>query len=120
MDRGQDPVWTQCLQRIEPMLAAVGFRLASESAHYSSFGSAVVEYENARARIEVVWDGRDRWIDVRVARSTRPHTWDAFEALPVEPPQSNPRAHVLRPGVIADEYIENIVRALQAFAQAAD
>ena len=120
MNRAQNPVWAQCLAAVEPELESLGFRLASESAHYASFGSALVEYEHSRARIQLIWDGRDHWIDVKVARASAPDHWSALEALPVAPPPTNPRAHVLRPGIIADKYIANIVAALRGFASLAE
>lgn len=115
MERPRDPVWSQCLAAVEAELAPLGFRLASETTHYASFGSAAVEYEHSRARVRLVWDGRDHWIDVKGARAVAPDRWSEFEAVPVAPPASNPHAHVLRPGRVADEYVANLVAALRHF-----
>lgn len=59
MDRPQYPVWQQCRSAVEPVLDFLGFRLATESNHYSSFGSASAEYERSDMRIELFWDGKE-------------------------------------------------------------
>ncbi len=53
---------------------------------------------------------------MKVARTVAPDRWGEFESLPVAPPASNPHAHVLRPGIVSDEYVTNIVAALRHFA----
>jgi hypothetical protein len=118
MDRSQNPVWTQCLAAVEPVLEELGFRLASESQLYSSFGSASVEYERSDMLISLWWDGRENWIDAHCATRNRNerHLWSQRQPVEVEPPPTNIRAHVLRPGKIADEYIANLVAALRKLA----
>ena len=115
MERPRNPVWSQCLAAVEPVLEELGFRLAAESQLYSSFGSAAAEYERSDLRIELFWDGKENWIDAHAAvRDPRGrHLWSERQPIPVDPPPTNARAHVLRPGVIADEFIANLVVALR-------
>ena len=106
------------LTAIEPVLEELGFRLASECHHYASFGSASAEYVRADMRIELFWDGKEHWIDAHQATRNRTerHLWNAPQTLPVDPPPTNIRAHVLRPGSVADEYIANLAEALRRLA----
>ena len=71
-------------------------------------------------RIELFWDGKENWIDAHLATRDRNerHRWGNRQSLSVEPPHSNIRAHVLRPGVVADEYIANLVAAIRKVVQA--
>lgn len=118
MDRPQHPVWQQCLSAVEPVLDFLGFRLATESNHYSSFGSASAEYERSDMRIELFWDGKENWIDAHYATRNRNerHLWSERKTLTIEPPPTNIRAHVLRPGTVADEYIANLISAVRKLA----
>lgn len=118
MDRGQNPVWQQCLSVVEPVLDSLGFTLAAESHLYSSFGSASANYERSDMRIELFWDGRENWIDAHYATRNRNerHLWGERQRLSVEPPPTNIRAHVLRPGVVTDEYVANLVSAVRKLA----
>jgi hypothetical protein len=118
MERSQNPVWIQCLTAIEPVLGELGFHLASESHLYSSFGSASVEYERSDMRIELFWDGKENWIDAHYATRNRNerHLWSPRQTIIVEPPLTNIRAHVLRPGIVADEYIGNLILAVRRLA----
>ena len=118
MERSRNPVWSQCLATVEPVLEELGFRLAAESHLYASFGSASAEYERSDLRIELFWDGKENWIDAHAAvRDPRErHLWSERQPIPVDPPPTNVRAHALRPGVIADEFIANLVVALRQLA----
>jgi hypothetical protein len=118
MERSQNPVWTQCLGAVEPVLQELGFRLTSESHLYASFGSASAEYERSDMKLELFWDGKENWIFAHYSTCNRNqrHLWDERKELHVEPPATNIRAHVLRPGVIADEYIANVVQAIRKLA----
>lgn len=118
IERAHNPVWIKCLATVEPALEELGFRLASECHHYASFGSASAEYERSDMRIELFWDGRENWIDAHYATRNRNerHLWSERQIISVDPPPTNIRAHVLRPGTVADEYIANLVKALRRLA----
>ena len=118
MNRDQNPVWRQYLSVVEPILDSLGFTLAVESNLYSSFGSASTEYERSDMRIELFWDGRENWIDAHYATRNRNerHLWSERQPIVIEPPPTNIQAHVLRPGIVADEYIANLVSAVQKLA----
>lgn len=118
MERPANLVWQQCLRTVEPVLESLGFRLTKETQLYALFGSASAEYERAGMRIELFWDGRENWIDGHYFRSDRNdrHLWSERERLHVQPPASSVHAHVLRPGKVTDEYIENLVAAIRALA----
>jgi hypothetical protein len=118
MERPQNPVWQQCLAEVEPVLESLGFGLVRESHLYSLFGSASTEYERSDMRLELSWDGRENWIDAYVTTRNRNerHLSGERQSLSVDPPPTNVRAHVLRPGVLADEYIANLVAAIRTLA----
>jgi hypothetical protein len=118
MERRSNPVWQQCLRTIEPVLESLGFKLTNEAQYHTLFGSASAEYERVGMRIELFWDGKENWIDAHYFESDRTdrHVWSERQRLEVEPPPTNVRAHVLRPGTIADEYIANLVTAVRALA----
>ena len=118
MDRQSNPVWQQCLATVEPVLESLSFRLAEEAHFYSAFGSASAQYERSDMRIDLFWDGKENWIDVHYATRDRNarHVWRERQRLDIAPPPTNIRAHVLRPGVIADEYIGNLVAAIRRVA----
>jgi hypothetical protein len=118
MERYQNPVWQQCLSVVEPVLDSLGFKLAAEFHHYSSFGSESAAYERSDMRIELFWDGKENWIDADYATRNRNerHLWGERQRLSVEPPSTNIRAHLLRPGVVADEYLANLVSAVRKLA----
>ena len=121
MDRSRNPVWAQYQTAIEAVLEPLGFNLSTEASHYSLFGSASAEYERSDAKVELVWDGRENWLDIKVSTRDRNerHHWSSPRPLQVAPPGSNIRAHVLRPGKIADEYLVNVIHALQKAFQGA-
>jgi hypothetical protein len=115
MDRYRNPVWSQYQPAIEAVLEPLGFKLSAEASHYATFGSASAEYERSDAKVELFWDGKENWLDVHVATRDRNerHCWGPRRALLVDPPASNIRAHVLRTGQIADEYLVNVLSALR-------
>ena len=118
MERSTIPVWQQFLQTLEPVLEPLGFRLTEETQYYALFGSASAKYERRGMRIEFFWDGRENWIDGYYFTSELDsrHQWGERQRLRVQPPATNIHARVLRPGQIADEYIENLVVAVRALA----
>ena len=118
MERPLNPVWQQCLAAVEPVLDSFGFKLCRESQLYSLMGSASADYERSDMRIELFWDGKENWVDALDATRNRNerHLWGERQRLAVGPPPSNIRAHVLRPGQIADEYIVNLIAAVRRIA----
>jgi hypothetical protein len=61
MDRKLPPVFQTIRDAVEAELAAHAFRLASETIHYATFGSASAEYTRRGMRVQLTYDGRDRW-----------------------------------------------------------
>lgn len=61
MDRQLAPVFQSIRDAVETELAAHGFRLASETVHYEAFGSGSAEYTRRGMRVQLTYDGRDRW-----------------------------------------------------------
>lgn len=115
MERFHNPVWEGYRAAVEELLEPLGFTLATETNHYSLFGSASTEYVRSNMRIELFWDGRENWLDLKYATRERNERqyWSPMQAIEVAPPPTNPRAHVLRPGTVADEYLANVLDAIR-------
>jgi hypothetical protein len=67
MDRQLAPVFRTIRDALEVELAANGFRLASETLHYELFGSGSAEYTRRGMRVQLTYDGKDRWAWVTYA-----------------------------------------------------
>jgi hypothetical protein len=121
MDRELDPVYLQALRELEPVLEQLGFELAAEHHYPDAFGSANAEYRRLGARVELVWDGKDRHLWLRGARvdgraHASPAAWRDLEA------EADGRPHasiVLRLGPVADARIASLAESLRAFGTAA-
>ena len=55
-------------EQIEPVLSAHGFRLTRECFEPESFGSAYAEYRKEGSWLRLIWDGKDAWLWLSVAR----------------------------------------------------
>jgi len=58
---------------LEPVLEAVGFRLAGESYHPEAFGSASADYRQRGRRLRLIWDGKDRWLWLEASPAGNDH-----------------------------------------------
>ena len=120
MDRKLDDVYFAAREAIEAILEAAGFHLASECHYPDSFGSADAEYRGRHQRIRLVWDGKDRFLGLTVARVINsgqhpgPDQWRAIEAKGATPP-----AQFLQAGSGAEKRIAELRDALREHLQAA-
>ena len=112
MDRELDPDWIQGRDDVEALLEPLGFRLDDEQLAYGAFGSVLAEYRGRNMVVHLAWDGKDRWLWATVTPVV-PGQPIRRQARAVDQPSTNPRASVLRPGPLTDEYIGNVVRAMR-------
>jgi hypothetical protein len=67
MERQISPVFQTIRDALETELMTHGFRLASETIHYDAFGSGSAEYSRRGMRVQLTYDGKDRWAWVTYA-----------------------------------------------------
>ena len=67
MQRQLSPVFQTIRDALETELTTHGFRLASETIHYDAFGSGSAEYARRGMRVQLTYDGKDRWAWVSYA-----------------------------------------------------
>ena len=122
MDRTLDPTYQRARDRLEAILDAQGFRLASENHLPEAFGSAEAEYKRRGLRVQLTWDGRDRWLWLKVAPvqespNTRSHpsTWRDLETVV----NAVPVGAYLQGDAIVERRIKELERALKAYLSAA-
>jgi hypothetical protein len=66
----------------EPILSSNGFRFVSETYAPESFGSAYAEYRRDVTWLRLIWDGKDHWLAMSVARPVdRPPGIDDWQDL---------------------------------------
>jgi len=63
------PAYVSARPQIEPVLSSRGFRLTSEHFEPESFGSAYAEYRKDDFWLRLIWDGKDGWLSIDVART---------------------------------------------------
>lgn len=85
MQRDLDPILRALLEILEPELLALGFGLEAEAYHHAAFGSANLEYARRGARLQLTWDGKDRWAWMNLAQQPtsafpRPDTYGNLDA----------------------------------------
>jgi hypothetical protein len=54
---------------IEPILSSNHYRFVSETYDAESFGSAYAEYRKDDTWLRLIWDGKDHWLAMSVART---------------------------------------------------
>ena len=114
MERALDPVFLRARTVIEDVLDSAGYHLAAEAHYPDAFGSADAEYRGRHERIRLVWDGKDQWLGLSVARPVasnqhpRASEWQALEPQSAAAPQQ-----FLRPGSAADARIAELREALR-------
>src|SRR4051812_36498387 len=119
MDRARDDIYLAAREAIEAVLDSAGFRLAGESHYPDSFGSADAEYRGRHQRVRLVWDGKDRFLGLSVARVTNsgqhpaPDQWH-----PLEPVHGAAPSQFLRAGPGADGRIRELTDALRDYLEA--
>ncbi len=72
MNRQLAPVFQSIRDALEAELLTHGFHLASETIHYDAFGSGSAEYARRGMRVELTYDGKDRWAWVTYAAQPTP------------------------------------------------
>jgi hypothetical protein len=116
MNRDVDPVVARAREVLEPLLDQLGFTLASELHNPGAFGSVNTEYRRRGHRIELTWDGKDRWLWLKVAPTgangvVRPGAWQDLEAALGDVPS----VQVLRPGPVTEARLERLAAAVRRF-----
>lgn len=116
MDRSVDIVVTRAREKLEPLLSRRGYSLRAEYLSPAAFGSVHSEYGNRTHRIELAWDGKDRWLWLKVGRVEKdgepvPLRWQDLESVL----GLTAAGQWLRAGVVADERIRSLAGALQTF-----
>lgn len=116
MDRPIDPVVLQARAVLEPTLERLGFAIASEYYGPEAFGSINTEYRRRGHRVELAWDGKDRWLWLKVAPSGSngmavPQSWQDLEAAL----GMIPDGRFLQPGPSAAARVKQLEAALKQF-----
>jgi hypothetical protein len=116
MNRELDPVVSRARDVLEPILDRLGFALASECYSPDAFGSVNTEYRRRGHRLELVWDGKDRWLWFKVAPSgsngvVSPESWRDLEGEL----RLIPEGQFIQPGLSAETRINQLASALQQF-----
>jgi len=70
MDRSVDAVVARARELLEPLLEEHGYRLAAEYFAPAAFGSVHSDYGSQTHRLEMAWDGKDRWLWFRIQALT--------------------------------------------------
>ncbi len=117
MNRDLNPVFAKARGALETLLDARGFSIYGESHYPGAFGSADVEYQGQDLRLQLVWDGKDRWLWVRVvvkngSRQPRTEDWKDVGTVLGQPATS---LGMLAPGPLADRRIDELVSHTTAF-----
>ena len=112
-----DIVFRRAREVLEPILSSKGFTLAAEYHYPEVFGSAQADYKRKGLRLQLVWDGKDRWLWMTYAapegnRYPRPEEYRSLEPVSASPVTS---AIVLREGEIAERRIAALAERLTAF-----
>jgi hypothetical protein len=121
MDRSVDAVVIRARELLEPLLEQHGYRLTAEYFSPAAFGSVHSEYGSQTHRLEMAWDGKDRWLWLKVGRVERdgrriPLQWQDLEtALRLKP-----KGQRLEAGLVADDRIQALTVALRTFFDRAD
>lgn len=116
MDRSVDPVVARAREVLEPILEQRGYKLSAEYFGLAAFGSVNSEYASRTHRLELAWDGKDRWLWFKVGRVDRdgrrvPLQWQDLEvALGLEA-----KGQCLEVGPVADTRIRALASALMTF-----
>ena len=116
MDRSVDAVVARAREVLEPVLASLGFSIASEHHSPEAFGSTHTEYRRRDHRVELAWDGKDRWLWLKVAPTGSngmavPHSWKDLEGTL----RMVPEGRFLQPGPDADARAQQLAHALRQF-----
>jgi hypothetical protein len=120
MEREINDIYLAGRVAIEAVLDSAGFRLASECHYPDSFGSAHAEYRGHHQRVRLVWDGKDRFLGLSVARVTNgsqhpaPDHWQSLEPVDAAAP-----VQFLNPGPGAQKRIAELSEALRSHLEAA-
>ena len=113
MNRDLDAVYLQARSAVEDILDHAGYRLAAESHYFDAFGSAHAEYRGRHERVRLVWDGKDRWLGLSVAKvassNQHPRSED-FRPLDVKMPSAP--SQFLRLGSTTDARVAELSDAL--------
>jgi hypothetical protein len=116
LNRELNPVYEQARNRIEAVLAQYGFVLAAESHVPAAFGSAEAEYRRRGLWLRLTWDGKDRWLWIKVApvpgaAHPLPSAWRDLEAIVGAPAAGA----YLTPGSVAEQRIATLEGALREY-----
>ena len=113
MERALDPIFIQARTVIEDVLDSAGYHLAAETHYPDAFGSADTEYRGRHERIRLVWDGKDRWLGLSIAKTAASNQHPlSSEWRPLEPERATAPQQFLRSGVAADARIAELREAL--------
>jgi hypothetical protein len=116
MDRSVDPVVARAREVLEPLLERHGYKLTAEYFGPAAFGAVNSEYGSRTHRLELAWDGKDRWLWFKVGRVERdgrriPLEWQDLEsALGL-----SPNGQRLEIGGVAEGRIQALALALESF-----
>lgn len=113
MNRELDPIYLAARTLVERVLDAAHYRLAGESHHPDTFGSAHAEYYGRHERIRLFWDGRDRYVGLAAAPAPSADRMPARDAWRPIDGDEGPPAYGLVPGAGADARIAALVGALR-------
>ena len=120
MERSLNDIYLAARAAIEAVLDPAGFRLAGECHYPDSFGSAHADYRGRHQRVRLVWDGKDRFLGLSVARVTNsgqhpaPDHWHSLEPADAAAPVQS-----LQPGLGAEGRIAELRDALRSHLEAA-
>jgi hypothetical protein len=121
MDRALDPTYEQARTKLEAVLDEFGFQLASEYYLREAFGSAEAEYKRRGLRVQLTWDGKDRWLWFKVAPAPEtnvhplPSSWRDLEAAV----GAKPTGAYLRDEAVVERRVQELEQALRTYLAAA-
>jgi hypothetical protein len=112
-----DIVYRRAREILEPILAGRGLALAAECHYPESFGSAQADYKRKGLRVQLIWDGKDRWLWMTYAalEGNRYPRSDEYQSLePLNDAAATPST-VLREGEAAERRIASLAERLTVF-----
>ena len=112
-----DPVYQYARRVLEPFLAERGFTLAAECHYPEAFGSAHADYRRRGLRLQLIWDGKDRWLWMTYAvqrENIHPQLAD-FRDLEASQSESLGPIHVIREGPLMEQRVAHLRAKLVAF-----